>query len=90
MFTIDEFIIAVYCCVDDCLKTLTNSQSPRRRGFEPGLSDAEVLTMEIVAEYQGIDRDKAIWQYFRRHWRAWFLQLPSRSSFSRHSANLWH
>jgi hypothetical protein len=40
MFTMDEFIIAVYCCVDDCLKTLTNGQSPRRRGFEPGLSDA--------------------------------------------------
>jgi Transposase DDE domain len=90
MFTMDEFIIAVYCCVDDCLKTLTNGQSPRRRGFEPRLSDAEVLTMEIVAEYQGIDQDKAIWQYFGRHWRAWFPQLPSRSSFTRHSANLWH
>jgi hypothetical protein len=89
MFTIDEFIIAVYCCVDDGLKTLTNGQSPRRRGFAPGLSDAEVLTMEIVAEYQGIDQDKAIWQYFGRHWRSWFPQLPSRSSFSRHSANLW-
>jgi Transposase DDE domain len=89
MFTIDEFIIAVYCCVDDGLKTLTNGQSPRCRGFEPGLSDAEVLTMETVAEYQGIDQDKAIWQYFGRHWRSWFPQLPSRSSFIRHSANLW-
>ncbi len=38
---------------------------------------------------QGIDHDNAIWQCFGRHWRSWFPQLPSRSSFSRHSANLW-
>lgn len=45
--------------------------------------------MEIVAEYQGIDADSAIWQYFRRHWGAWFPGLASRSAFVRQAANLW-
>jgi len=30
------------------------------KGFEPALSDSEVLTMEIVGEYQGIDTDTGI------------------------------
>jgi hypothetical protein len=89
MYTFDEFIIAVYCLVDDVFKSLTSSQAIRARGFAPGLSDAEVIAMEIIAEYQGIDTDQAIWEYFHRHWRAWFPGLPGRSSFVRHSANLW-
>lgn len=89
MYTFEEFIIAVYCEVDDVLKKLTSGQTLRGRGFPPGLSDAEVIAMELIAEYQGIDADKAIWQYFHRHWQAWFPQLPSRSNFVRQSANLW-
>jgi predicted nuclease of predicted toxin-antitoxin system len=51
--------------------------------------DGEVIAMEIIAEYQGMDQDKTIWQYFRRHWQSWFPNLPSRSSFVRQSTNLW-
>jgi len=50
MFSIEEFIIAVFCCVDDLLKEMMQGQAIRARGFAPALSDAEVLTMEIVAE----------------------------------------
>lgn len=89
MYTLEEFIIAVYCEVDNELKILTTDQVLRQRGFAPGLSDAEVITMEIVAEYLGIDADKSIWQYFQRHWLAWFPGLPSRSNFVRQSTNLW-
>lgn len=45
--------------------------------------------MEVVAEFQGLDTDKGIWQYFRRHWGSMFPQLKSRSSFVRQAANLW-
>lgn len=89
MFSIDEFIIAVFCCVDDLLKEVTQGQRIRQKGFAPALSDSEVITMEIVAEYQGIDADQAIWSYFRRHWLAWFPRLGSRSTFVRQAANLW-
>lgn len=89
MFSIEEFIIAVYCCVDDGLKALTQGNPIRSRGFQPGLSDAEILTMEIVGEYQSIDSDKGIWSYFRRHWGGLFPQMPSRTSFVRQAANLW-
>ncbi len=67
MFSIDEFIIAVFCCVDDALAEVTQGRPIHAKGFAPALSDSEVLTMEIVSEYQGCDTDQAIWHYFRSH-----------------------
>jgi hypothetical protein len=84
MFSLEEFIIAVFCCVDDLLKEITQGRPIRSKGFAPFLTDSEV----IMAEYQGIDADQAIWQYFRRHWLAWFPAVGSRSAFVRQAANL--
>jgi Transposase DDE domain len=89
MFSIEEFIIAVFCCVDDLLKEMTQGEPIRQKGFAPALADSEVITMEIVAEYQSMDADQAIWQYFRRHWLGLFPGLNSRSAFVRQAANLW-
>ena len=89
MFSIEDFIISVFCCVDDLLKSIIQQHPIRAKGFAPSLSDSEVLTMEIVGEYQGIDTDKGIWQYFQRHWLDWFPRLRSRSTFARQAANLW-
>ena len=46
MFNIDEFIIAVYLCVDAHLESLLTLYPPRSRGFAPGFSDSEFLTLE--------------------------------------------
>ena len=89
MFSIDEFIIAVYCCVDDLLLIISQEHPLPVKGFAPSLSASEVITMEIVGEYQGIDTDQGIWRYFQRHWLGWFPTLPSRTSFVRQAANLW-
>ncbi len=89
MFSIEEFIIAIFCCIDDWLKQMTQGRPLRQKGFAPALGDSEVMTMEMVGEYLGIDADKAIWQYFRRHWLSLFPQLTSRSTFVRQAANLW-
>ena len=89
MFSIDEFIIAVFCCVDDLLQSVTQNHPIRQKGFAPALSDSGVITMEIVAEYQGIDTDQGMWQYFHRHWLEWFPRLGSRVTLARQAANLW-
>jgi hypothetical protein len=43
MFTIEEFIIAVFCCVDDLLKEITQGQPIRAKGFAPALSTGQKL-----------------------------------------------
>jgi hypothetical protein len=55
------------------------------------LSDAEVLTIEIVGEFLGIDTDKAIFLSFQRHYAQWFptLREVHRTTFVRQAANLW-
>lgn len=88
--SVEDFIINVYCLIDDLSKTEFRGEKLRKRGFEPKLSDSEVITMEIVAEFLGMDTDKGAWEYFRSHWREWFPALSSRSNFAKHSSNLWN
>jgi len=86
--SIEEFIIAVFCLIDDELKNLLKGKKLRQRGPTPGLEDAEVISMEIVGEFFGIDCDKAIWEYFKGHWSHFFPKIPDRCNFARQAANL--
>jgi hypothetical protein len=85
-----NFIIWVYCWVDENITEILGDTKIRKRGFEPALSDIEVITMEIVGEFISFDTDKWIWKYFKTHWQSWFPKLSSRSSFAKQVANLWH
>ncbi len=84
---LSTFIVAVFCLVDDRL----NGKRIRQRGPTPKLSDSEVLTIEIVGEFLGLDTDKGIYSFFRRHYAEWFPTLGEvhRTTFSRQAANLW-
>ena len=84
---LSTFIISVFCLIDDRLK----GRRIRQRGPAPKLSDAEVLTIEIVGEFLGMDTDKAIHLFFRRHYGEWFPALCEvhRTTFARQGANLW-
>jgi len=85
----EELIISVYCLVDEKYKEIVGNGSLRKRGPDPALRDAEVLTMLIVGEYLGLGSDKGIWAYFCRHYKAWFPKLGHRTAFTRQSANLY-
>jgi len=86
---ISTFIISVFCLIDDRLKK--EEGRLRRGGPAPKLSDAEVLTIEVVGEFLGIDTDKGIYRHFRRHYAEWFpaLRTVHRTTFARQAANLW-
>lgn len=87
---IEDFIISVLCCVEQLWQKSPIPSRLRQRGVAPKLADSEVLTMEIVGEFLGLDSDQQIWKYFRSHWQAWFPTLGSRSTFARQAANLWY
>ena len=70
--SMENFIIAVYCLIDELSKNVVKEKKLRQRGFQPALSDSEMITMEIIAEFLGIDTDKGAWEYFCNHWRDWF------------------
>ena len=72
---LDEFIVATYCLVDELMEELLGGRRLRRRGPDPLLDDREVLTMEVVGEFLGLDTDEGIRLFFRRHYGEWFPAL---------------
>jgi hypothetical protein len=85
---LSTFIVAVFCLIDDQLKDL---RPLRGRGPAPTLCDSEVLTIEVVGEFLGIDEDTELFAYFRRHYAHFFPNLlrVHRTTFTRQAANLW-
>ena len=84
---ITTFMIAVYCLIEDHLA----GQRLRKRGPQPTLRDSEVLTIEVVGEFLGIDTESNLFTHFRRHYADWFpgLREITRTTFTRQAANLW-
>lgn len=88
---LDDFIIAVFCVVDEAIPRALDGQRLRQRGPQPVLADSEVITMEVVGEYLGLEQDSALFAYFRRHYTHFFpaLRTLHRTTFVRQAANLW-
>ena len=84
---LSTFIVAVFCLIDDRLK----QRRIRSRGPTPTLSDSEVITIEIIGEFLGLDEDTQLFAYFRRHYAHYFpnLMRVHRTTFTRQAANLW-
>ena len=91
---LESFTIAMYCRIDTILAELQTNPDwcrIRQRGPAPSLADSEVLTMEVVGEFLGLDRDTALFAYFRREHPDWFpgLLRLHRTTVVRQAANLW-
>src|SRR5262245_19290792 len=87
---LQDLLLLVFCLVDDHLKAL-NLGAPRRRGPDPELADSEVITIEFVGEYLGLDRDARLFWHSRQHHIREFPALARvhRTTFARQAANLW-
>jgi len=85
-----ELLLWVFCLVDDELTAL-NLPKFRSRGPAPTLTDAEVITIELVGEFWGLDADRNLFRHFRAYHTAEFPNLATvhRTTFARQAANLW-
>jgi len=84
---ITTFMIAVFCLIDDLLV----GKRLRKRGPLPTLRDSEVLTIEVVGEFLGLETESGIFTHFCRYYSDWFpgLRQIHRTTFVRQAANLW-
>ena len=53
---LDTFVVIVFCLIDDRLY----GERIRQRGPKPKLSDSEVLTIEVMGEFLGVDTDQGL------------------------------
>ena len=88
---LETLIVAVFCIADDFVRDLGRVRRLRQRGPAPILADSEVLTVEIVGEFLGLDTDRALHAPFGRHFGHLFpaLRTVHRTTFLRQAANLW-
>lgn len=52
---LDEFIINIYLKVEKYYNLVVQKLLLRKGGFAPKLSDTEIICMELVGEFMGMD-----------------------------------
>jgi len=85
---LQDLIITVFCKVCQLLND-NNLTKLRKRGPAPKLDDAEVITMQLIAESLKISEDIEIWRFFKNSYLHYFPNIGSRSSFCKQMANLY-
>jgi hypothetical protein len=85
----DDFIITVSCLLCEHYHALQDASSLRRGGFDPALTDEEVIAIEICGAYGKLSTDKDMWAYLRTPYRHGFPTLGDRTLFGRQAAHVW-
>lgn len=80
---LDTFLTAVYTVVDDLYQARLGKHLSRRPGPKPALSDSELLTLALLAQWQQFASERAFWRWADVHLRPYFPRLVCQSRFNR-------
>ena len=80
-------LVWLYCVIDGALRSMIGTGRLRRRGPEPDLTDAEVLTLQIWGEMRGLASDAAIWRDAAATLQGWFPRRGAEWNFVRRCGN---
>jgi hypothetical protein len=79
---LDSFLVSLYVLVDDWWK-LQRSSKPPKIGRPALLTDSEVLTLAILAQWPRFRSERDFWRFASSHLRSYFPTLCSQSQFNR-------
>jgi hypothetical protein len=79
---LDSFLVSLYVLVDDWWE-LKHSSEPPRTGRPALLTDSEVLTLAILAQWPRFRSERDFWRFAWAHLREYFPNLCSQSQFNR-------
>ena len=82
MLDLDSFLVSLYVLVDDWWK-LKHSSEPPRAGRPALLTDPEVITLAILAQWPRFRSERDFWRFAQAHLRPYFPNLCSQSQFNR-------
>ena len=85
---LDTFLTTMYCIADDLYRAEFAAQQPLRPGPAPKLSNSEVITLALLAQWQRNRSERAFLRYAHNHWRSYFPNLLSQSAFNRRMRDL--
>lgn len=79
----EQQLIALYLLVCRAYDNQPDLKYQRLSNFRPRFTDEELLTIYLFGHMQGFYQQRRIYDYTRRHWRAYFPNLPSYQAFNR-------
>jgi Transposase DDE domain len=79
---LDSFLVSLYVLVDDWWK-LDHALQPPKRGRPALLSDPEVLTLAILAQWPPFRSERDFWRFAWAHLRPYFPKLCSQGQLNR-------
>ena len=79
---LDSFLVSLYVLVDDWWK-LNRSLEPPKIGRPALLTDPEVLTLAILAQWPRFRSERDFWRFASSHLRSYFPNLCSQSQLNR-------
>ena len=87
-----DYIIHVFCLIDDLYHDLLLTCKVRKSGYSPILADSEIISMLVVGELLGFSDNKKIWLYFKSHYLDYFpnLDYVRYKIFNKQATCLWH
>jgi hypothetical protein len=83
MMDLDSFLVSLYVLVDDWWKADHPSRAPRKPGRPALLSESEVLTLAILAQWPRFRSERDFWRFASSHLRPYFPMLCSQSQLNR-------
>ena len=82
MMDLDSFLVSLYVPIDDWWKANHPSGTPRP-GRPALLSDSEVLTLAILAQWPRFRSERDFWRFASSHLRPYFPMLCSQGQLNR-------
>jgi hypothetical protein len=82
MLDLDSFLVSLYVLVDDWWK-LKHSSEPPRAGRPALLTDPELITLAILAQWPRFRSERDFWRFAQAHLRPYFPNLCSQSQLNR-------
>jgi hypothetical protein len=83
MMDLDSFLVSLYVLVDDWWKASHPPNAPRKHGRPALLSESEVLTLAILAQWPRFRSERDFWCFASSHLRPYFPALCSQSQLNR-------
>jgi hypothetical protein len=81
---LDSFLVSLYVLVDDWWHEHHPSSARKKKPGRPALlSDPEVITLAILAQWPRFRSERDFWRFASAHLRAYFPNLCTQSQFNR-------
>jgi hypothetical protein len=89
MMDLDSFLISSYVYIDEWWKAFRPPNAPRKPGRPALLSESEVLTLAILAQWPCFRSERDFWRFDWAHLRPYFPALRSQSQLKAGASEPW-